>query len=763
MGAGRRTESYTGTHPPTALCPDLEARFLYLSPANLGGVIFGCTHATIDECLQTLLFGLPYRHFAYVRNVKPGMPLFLFNYNDRKLHGVFEAASCGELDINPHAWTSNSSRTQYPAQVRVRIKKSCPPLSESVYKHAISGNYHSETHFSNELDKSQAGLLITLFAKVSSKLSAGIQKRTQTMLPSQTVQQEEEDDNDGWIKPKKTLKSKRNARHEAVQLGHDESLKEISTVPDAVKTGTKLERSAWHMDLKQETDESLEERSKSNVWDEPQDQFEGRFIELEEPDIKYERNAWCTAFQQGQDEFREERYILPENAVKLDTNDERNAWHVAFQQGQDESLERYIFPEKPVKTDTKAERNDWCIFHKQGEDESLKNESERFIVIEDAAKIDTNLPPTGTSIRRENSDLEVQVQKTSTGPNEVEELRKIQGQMASEIEFLKLKINELNNQLNSLQHRGMCTDEWTSNDAWIVKEVLDEQLHTGPGQNIYMLGGNNGNSWLQTADAINPVTYEVTPLATMLFPRSYAAATVLMGQIYIFGGGNGESWFKTAEYYDNEKNEWLMCPSMGIKRGSLAGVTLGDRIYAIGGGDGQLNFSEVECYDFHLGIWMASTSMINKRFGVAAVELEGAIYAMGGYNDRRYLRSVERYDPREALWSSVASLHQKRGSLSATVLDDKIYAIGGYDGANILSSVEVYESRKECWIEMEAGMNCKRSYASAVTVGHNIYVLGGYTGKQYLQTVEQYRVDNGWEIIEPNFIGKRGFHAGVVL
>lgn len=62
--------------------------------------------------------GLPAPHFSYVKNIDPGLPLFLFNYSDRKLYGVFEAASHGRLNINPNGWTTDGSDTPYAAQVR---------------------------------------------------------------------------------------------------------------------------------------------------------------------------------------------------------------------------------------------------------------------------------------------------------------------------------------------------------------------------------------------------------------------------------------------------------------------------------------------------------------------------------------------------------------------------------------------------------------------------------------------------------------------
>ena len=64
------------------------------------------------------LTGLPAFHYPYVRNVVPNLPLFLFNYDDRKLHGIYEAASHGVMNIDPYAWTDDGARrTPFPAQV----------------------------------------------------------------------------------------------------------------------------------------------------------------------------------------------------------------------------------------------------------------------------------------------------------------------------------------------------------------------------------------------------------------------------------------------------------------------------------------------------------------------------------------------------------------------------------------------------------------------------------------------------------------------
>ncbi|KAI3935879.1 hypothetical protein MKX01_004606 [Papaver californicum] len=159
MRRGRRTE--TIRRHPSVNC-SVTARNL---PAkDLGGVILGCTRHTMKECLTNQIFGLPAFHYTYVRKIKPGLPVFLFNYSDRKIHGIFEAASNGQMNINPHGWSEDGQEpTKYPAQVRICIRKQCKSLLEEQYKPILIGNYFTEDYFWFELDDAQTRQLILLF------------------------------------------------------------------------------------------------------------------------------------------------------------------------------------------------------------------------------------------------------------------------------------------------------------------------------------------------------------------------------------------------------------------------------------------------------------------------------------------------------------------------------------------------------------------------------------------------------------------------
>ncbi|EOA29651.1 hypothetical protein CARUB_v10015153mg [Capsella rubella] len=136
-----------------------------LKKGDLCGVIFGCKFSTIKECYAKNLFGLPAPHMAYIKNIDPGLTLFLFNYSDRTLHGIFEAASEGKLNIDPKAWSPNGSDpSPYPAQVKVRVRVRCEPLPEEKFSPVIAENYKDEKMFWFELDRGQTNKLLRLFS-----------------------------------------------------------------------------------------------------------------------------------------------------------------------------------------------------------------------------------------------------------------------------------------------------------------------------------------------------------------------------------------------------------------------------------------------------------------------------------------------------------------------------------------------------------------------------------------------------------------------
>jgi len=109
--------------PPGVLC-EIEQETKEARPPN--GYLFLCSNRTERECLERKLFGAPKSEWDRVSQVKEGDILFLLNYQSNRLHGVFEAASDGKMNIEPYAFDG-----YFPAQVRVRRKMRCPWLDET--------------------------------------------------------------------------------------------------------------------------------------------------------------------------------------------------------------------------------------------------------------------------------------------------------------------------------------------------------------------------------------------------------------------------------------------------------------------------------------------------------------------------------------------------------------------------------------------------------------------------------------------------------
>ncbi|KAG2305920.1 hypothetical protein Bca52824_025668 [Brassica carinata] len=122
MGAGRKTETYKQE--------DVQNLYGTMSVRKLQKEISAVLYLDASSALSksvTLRTCLPGPHMAYIKNIEPGLTLFLFNYSDRTLHGVFEAASEGKLNIDPKAWSHNGTDpSPYPAQgTTINIQTCC--------------------------------------------------------------------------------------------------------------------------------------------------------------------------------------------------------------------------------------------------------------------------------------------------------------------------------------------------------------------------------------------------------------------------------------------------------------------------------------------------------------------------------------------------------------------------------------------------------------------------------------------------------------
>ncbi|KAK9862680.1 hypothetical protein WJX84_000466 [Apatococcus fuscideae] len=190
MGAGRKTQ--TVQFDTGAAAYDFERCQRNLGE-DLGGVIFGCSGETFAECVEGLVFGLPRPHMCYVQNIKPGMPVFLFNYTERRMYGIYRAVTEGDWEINPRGWIefTGGTRTRYPAQVQVEVYKACPSLPETTFKPILIHCYSTDAKLNFELKNSEAAAMCRAFDKAAAALAA---KQRASGAPASAAPA----DPDGW-------------------------------------------------------------------------------------------------------------------------------------------------------------------------------------------------------------------------------------------------------------------------------------------------------------------------------------------------------------------------------------------------------------------------------------------------------------------------------------------------------------------------------------------------------------------------------------
>ncbi|XP_022767815.1 kelch-like protein 1 [Durio zibethinus] len=529
-----------------------------LGKSQLGGVIFGCKTSTYKECLFKQLFGLPAQHFSYVKNIQPGLPLFLFNYSERKLHGIFEAASHGQMNINPYGWTADGSeKTQYPAQVLIRVRLQCQPLLEEQFRPIIADNYYGHNHFWFELDHVQTSKLMSLLASLAVSPS--------TYLTQNTAK---------WRNIFQTLPSTGKKEEGAPEVEHSNHSSGNVVFFDVIKVadeGFKLSAS--------EVEQFSQSSGKSDSTDfAPFDSLETNI------DAKI----------RGQDEKDLILIKLKELAQKRKDQDVSLMDNV-----EDSTLMKETYFEDRVSL---WEQVDLGQKNEYGACSSPHCQSLVAQLIQGMEEVRTFKAEQCKKMVQMEQKLvaaEMEIKRLQDHCLMLESLSNHSVEHVNEKEIQPFEELQLDPTESIFLVGGYDGESWLSalNSYFPYQDVIKSfqpmssvRSYTSAAQlngELYVFGGGDGCSWYDTVESYSPSTDQWTLCPSLKEEKGSLAGTALHGKIFAIGGGNGVECFSDVEMLDLIVGQWINTRSMLQKRFALAAVELNGTIYATGGYDGN--------------------------------------------------------------------------------------------------------------------------------------------------------------------------------
>ncbi|KAL2896950.1 Kelch-like protein 12 [Bienertia sinuspersici] len=645
MGAGRKTETVVVQNkpPPQQTSNQHPWSARNMRKKDLAAVIFGCKHSTFNECV--------------------------FKQFDRKLHGIYEATSHGQMHINQYAWTLDGEDvTAFPAQVRVKVRMQCRPLSEEQFKPILADNYsnYEPHHFWFELDQAQTDKLISLFSASPVGQSVTVPRNTAKWgtLFSQAVAPM--------------------VRQEDVCLGNGTSKQEMVALADQAIV------------KKQGSDVSFEGKTWSSL-----------FKAQSQVDSASKKDDDSSS--EGFSNMSEDEALLMSGM--LSDNEVHTMSEVA------------CFDDAPIASEVMCFTEEISSLLSTNQQDGLYKLIQAIEEMKASQLVQT----------RKIQTLEQDLFEAKKRIQELENFHQGLGQSllqqsTAKLKELQLKRCSQDSYRSILLVGGFSGSSWLRDlDMYMPSEDVMQSLKPMSSVRsyasavkhkdaLYVLGGGSGSSWFDTVESYNLKKHQWMSCPPLNRKKGSLAGVSFCDKIYAVGGGNASDCFSEMEMLDLDIGKWVMTRSMIEKRFAPAAAQVNGALYVVGGYNGCEYLKSMERFDPREYSWTRLKSMGTNRGCHSLTVMNEKLYAIGGYDGTQMVPTVEVFEPRVGSWMMLEPMKYARGYMGSVTLGNTIYVIGGMqENGEILDTVECYSEGKG-WKLADLKAFGKRCFFSAVAV-----------------------------------------------
>ncbi|DBA85703.1 TPA: hypothetical protein ACH3X1_005274 [Trebouxia sp. C0004] len=697
------------------------------------------------------------------------MPIFLFNYTDKMMHGIFRAITPGTQNINPQGWTSisHTSFTRYPAQVKVGLFEKCWPIVDRDFKQAVQGAFFTDRQFNYQLTADEARKLCDMFSKLATKRLYQAQLGTHPSRrpsPSSSTGSSElraarakKDIGASSVTPDSNVNQPgpafrvQDTSTSSGQAFPGDLTQQLSQPADGGAIAAVTVRQNMNKSPPPGFKKSTSNGGKPALLPIPSAWLKSRASQptaaafdstagaRQQPQAK--PNAVSDAPSTGQQNHRAEVQVLPRaQSGEKDQGAKRSRT--------DPDMRRH----RILREDTPGEAAPQLQQHPCQEDVQVARPQlePSLATAEEEAH--------ARQASEEDEQMAGSHRASDLAQNEKEETRS-QQDSGPDVEDVQMLGTTLPTS-SGMQH--------------LAAAAASNHSSSHQYERIFLVGGgteNRHSMWLHTVDIFTPSTLTCMPATPLPKECAYGSVATIGQRLFYVGGGNGIDWFTSLLRLalDDEDAQWEQMADMHVGRGSLCTAMQGFMLWAIGGRNSHTFHNSTECFHAGQDRWTWGPSTHTKRFAAASASLHNAIYITGGFDATMYTATAERMDPREGKWSPIADMLSSRGSHACAALDDKLYAIGGWAALKPLREAEVYEARADRWRAI-APMNDTRAYFAGVACQDALYAIGGLSPENgnpnYKVTLEKYDpLRDSWEVLAPpaNGLSSRAFMSACVV